>query len=68
MPLIAIILNPGSDSEILGNQGRIGRLFRLPARGRSMLTNVVEFETTVGVGPQPALGAVESGAVVVAAR
>ena len=68
MSLVADVFDPRPDVELFSNKSRVGRLFRLATSRGPMLANVVEVEATVGVRPQPALGTVESGAVVVATR
>ena len=69
VPLVAVVLYPGSDPEpgVRRQQGGVGRLLRLPAGGRAVLADEVELEVAVGVRPEPPLGAVEAGAVVAAA-
>ena len=59
MPLITDVFNSRPDTEFLGYQSRVGRLLWLPTRRRPVLADVVEVESTVGVGPEPSLGAVE---------
>ena len=68
MTLVTDVLDPGVDGEVGGYQGGVGRLLRLAAGGGAVLADVVQVEVAAGVGPQPALGPVEPGAVLVPAR
>ena len=68
MALVTEILNAGVDGEVGGDQGGVGWLLRLAAGRGPVLADVVQTEVTAGVRPQPALGSIEPGAVLVPAR